>query len=69
MGHGLVRDRAYSGMQGLGAVSAAARVDEHGTVIGDDQPERGVVAKVLGIALTERADDGIDIVGHFRDLQ
>jgi hypothetical protein len=49
----------------LRAELAGAGVDQDDALRGDDEAEIGVRAVVVLAALTERADDGVDVVDNF----
>jgi len=48
---------------------AATRVDQHDALVGHHEAEGRVVAQVLGRAVAERADDGINPITDLLQMQ
>lgn len=61
--HRLIRDFPDLVVNGLGAFPTAARVDQDHALIGDDNAESGIVAKIFWTTLDLGADQRKDIAG------
>ncbi|HPR07813.1 MAG TPA: hypothetical protein PLI17_14385 [Denitromonas sp.] len=65
----LVGDRPDEHVDRRHTLVAAAGIDQHDILVGHDETEGRVVAQVLGRAVAERADDGVDLIADLLQAQ